>query len=82
MSYNEIRKKPCNNAENDVSLEQEPTNLENENSAQTTVANLRNVTTKNGCTATLIFSEKENPEIRLKVAELLLRSLQKRSEAT
>jgi len=35
MSYNEIRKKPCNNAENDVSLEQEPTNLENENSAQT-----------------------------------------------
>ncbi len=82
MSYNEIRKKPCNNAENDVSLEQEPTNLENENSAQTTVANLRNITTRNGCTATLFFSEKDNPHIRREVAELLLRSVQKRSEAT
>jgi len=82
MSYNEIRKKPCNNAENDVSLEQEPTNLENENSAQTTVSNLRNITTRNGCTATLFFSEKGNLHIRREVAELLLRSVQKRSEAT
>lgn len=82
MSYNEIRKKPCNNAENDVTLEQEPTNLENEISVQTTVANLRNITTKNGCTATLYFSEHGNPHIRQEVAELLLRSVQKRSEAT
>ena len=82
MSYNEIRKKPCNNAENDVSLEQEPTNLENENSAQTTVANLRNITTRNGYTATLYFSEHESPHIHQEAAGLLLRSVQKRSEAT
>lgn len=74
--------KPCKDRVNDVSLDQGALNLENQNSTLTTVANLRNVTTKNGCTATLIFSENENPEIRLKVAELLLRSLQKRSEAT
>ena len=77
-----IPKETCKDKSNDVSLGQGDTNLENQNSTLTTVANLRNVTTKNGCTATLIFSEKENPEIRLKVAELLLRSLQKRSEAT
>ena len=77
-----ISQKPCKDRANDVSLVHGDMNLENQNSTLTTVANLRNVTTKNGCTATLIFSEKENPEIRLKVAELLLRSLQKRSEAT
>ncbi len=82
MCYNEIRKTPCNNTENDASLEQEPTNLENEISAQTTVANLRNITTRNGCTATLLFSEHEDSHIRWEVAELLLRSVQKRSEAT
>ena len=77
-----ITTKPCKDRANDVSLVHGDMNLENQNSTLTTVANLRHVTTKNGCTATLIFSEKENPEIRLKVAELLLRSLQKRSEAT
>ena len=82
MSFNEIRKTPCNNAENDVSLTQESTNFENEISALTTVANLRNITTRNGCTATLLFSDKENPHIRREVAELLLHSVQKRSEAT
>lgn len=81
MSYN-IAKIPCKDKENDVSLGHGDMYLENQNSTLTTVANLRNVTTKNGCTVTLIFSEEENPEIRLKVAELLLRSLQKRSEAT
>ena len=77
-----ISTKPCKDIANDVSFVHGDMNLENQNSTLTTVANLRNVTTKNGCTATLIFSEEENPEIRLKVAELLLRSLQKRSEAT
>ena len=77
-----ISTKPCKDRGNDVSLGHGDMNIENQNSTLTTVANLRHVTTKNGCTATLIFSEKENPEIRLKVAELLLRSLQKRSEAT
>ena len=77
-----ISKETCKDKSNDASLGQGDTNLENQNSTLTNVANPRNVTTKNGCTATLIFSEEENPEIRLKVAELLLRSLQKRSEAT
>lgn len=82
MSYIEIRKIPCNNAENDISLEQEATNLDNKINASSTVANLRNITTRNGCTATLLFSEKDNPHIRREVAELLLRSVQKRSGAT
>lgn len=72
----------CNHALIGVSLGCEPVNLENDTITLPTVANLRNVKTTNGCTATLIFSEKGNPDIRLKVAELLLRSLQKRSEAT
>ena len=72
----------CNQSANAVSLGCEPVNLENDTITLPTVANLRNVKTTNGCTATLIFSEKGNPDIRLKVAELLLRSLQKRSEAT
>lgn len=57
-------------------------NLDNEINALTTVANPRIITTKNGCKVTLLFSDKENPNIRREVAELLLRSVQKRSEAT
>ena len=72
----------CNYLPIEVSLSRGETNLENEISAQTTVANLRNITTRNGCTATLLFSEKDNSHIRREVAELLLRSVQKRSEAT
>ena len=58
------------------------THLENEISAQPTVVKLREITTRNGCRATLIFCELENPQIRREVAALLLRSFQKRSEAT
>ena len=72
----------CKDRETDVSQDQEPTNLENEIDALSTVANLRTITTKNGCTVTLIFSDHENPHIRREIAELLLRSLEKRSEAT
>ena len=82
MLYNDVSKKPCNNRGIDVSLSQEPTNLDNEINALSTVAKHRNITTKNGCTATLFFSDHENPQIRREVAELLLRSVEKRSEAT
>ena len=82
MLYNHVSKKPCNNREIDVSLSQESTNLDNEINALSTVAKRRNITTKNGCTATLLFSDHENPQIRREVAELLLRSVEKRSEAT
>ncbi|MBR3278179.1 MAG: hypothetical protein IKG01_04605 [Lachnospiraceae bacterium] len=82
MSYNEIRKTPCNNTENDVLLTQELANLDNEINALSTVAKHRDITTQNGCTATLLFSDHENPHIRREVAELLLRSVEKRSEAT
>ena len=82
MLYNNARKKPCNIRGIDVSLSQEPTNLDNEINALSTVAKHRDITTKNGCTATLYFSEHENPHIRREVAELLLRSVEKRSEAT
>ena len=82
MLYNNARKKPCNIRGIDVSLSQEPTNLDNEINALSTVAKHRDITTKNGCTATLYFSEHENPHIRREVAELLLCSVEKRSEAT
>ena len=72
----------CKVTESDVSLDQQPMNLENEIDAHSTVANLRTIMTKNGCTATLLFSNHENPQIRRQVAELLLRSIEKRSEAT
>ena len=38
------------------------------------------ITTSNGCKATLIFSKEESPQIRREIAELLLRSLGKRSD--
>ena len=82
MHYNDARKKACKGREIDVLLSQEPTNLDNEINALSTVAKHRDITTKNGCTATLLFSEHENPQIRREVAELLLRSIEKRSEAT
>ena len=82
MFYYNVRKKSCNNRGIDVSLSQEPTNLDNEINALSTVAKHRDITTKSGCTATLLFSDHENPQIRREVAELLLRSVEKRSEAT
>lgn len=75
-------KTACNDSRNTVSLSQELTHLDNEINALSTVAKHRDITTKNGCTATLYFSEHENPHIRREVAELLLRSVEKRSEAT
>ena len=72
MIYN-YPKKPCKCGESDVSLEMEPEYLENEKNALSTVAKPRTITTKNGCTATLLFSDHENPQIRREVAELLLR---------
>ena len=72
----------CNIAYTGVSLSQGPTHLDNEINALSTVAKHRDITTKNGCTATLYFSDHENPHIRREVAELLLRSVEKRSEAT
>jgi len=51
----------------------EPEYLENEKNALSTVAKPRTITTKNGCTATLLFSDHENTQIRREVAELLLR---------
>lgn len=73
---------PCKEGETIVSLSQEPTNLDNGINALSTVANLRNVMTKNSCTAMFLFSNHENPQIRREVAELLLRSVGKRCEAT
>ena len=82
MLYNDARKKPCKGRGIDVSLFKERTRLDNEIEALLTVAQHRDITTKNGCTATLYFSEHENTHIRREVVELLLRSVEKRSEAT
>lgn len=72
----------CNQATDGVIFDHGTAHLDNEICTLTPVANLRNVTTHNGCSATLLFSENGNPGIRKQIAELLLRSLQKRSEAT
>ena len=82
MVNNVFKLSSCKDGKTIVSLSQEPTNLDNEINALSTVAKHRDITTKNGCTATLYFSEHENPHIRREVAELLLRSVKKRSEAT
>ena len=72
----------CKKQDYDISLTKEPTNLDNRIDALATDANLRTIKTRNGCTATLIFSQEENPNIRKDVAEMLIRSLEKRSEAS
>ena len=72
----------CKKRNYDISLNQEPTNLDKRIDALATDANLRTIKTRNGCTATLIFSQEENPNIRKDVAEMLIRSLEKRSEAS
>ena len=72
----------CKTPRSAVSWIHGDTHLENEISAQPTVAKLREITTRNGCKETLIFCEHPNPGVRREVAALLLRSFQKRSEAT
>ena len=73
---------PCQDFFLEVSLNCGETHLENEIAAQTTVAKLRETTTRNGCSVTMVFREEANPHIRKSVAEMLLRSMEKRSEAT
>ena len=75
-------KRDCKHPSLEVSLRCGSKHLENGYSAQTTVAELRDITTRNGCTATLIFCDHPNPGVRRAVVEMLLRSFQKRSEAT
>lgn len=72
----------CNSEESSVLSQKGATNLENRIGVQPNVANALVITTRNGRTATLIFSEEENPQIRMAVAEMLLRALERRSEAT
>ena len=72
----------CKKQDYDISLDQEPTNLDKRIDVLATDANLRTIKTRNGCTATLIFSQEENPTIRKDVADMLLCSLKKRSEAS
>lgn len=71
----------CDSRGTIVSYKQGAMHLDNRISAQSDVANALNVTTRNGCSATLIFNGKGDPSIRLEVAELLLRSLRRRSGA-
>ena len=73
---------PCQDSFLEVSLDCGETHLENDIAAQTTVAKLRVTTTRNGCSVTMVFREEANPHIRKAVAEMLLRSMEKRSEAT
>lgn len=82
MKVKETTFSACQNSFLEVSLVRGETNLENEIAAQTTVAKLRETTTQNGCFVTMIFREEANPRIRKSVAEMLLRSMEKRSEAT
>ena len=82
MASNFFPASPFKDEPIDVLLKHKPTDHDNEINALSTVTKHRDITTKNGCTATLYFCEHENPHIRQEVAELLLRSVEKRSEAT
>ena len=82
MKDNKMTNTPCQDSFLEVSLECGETYLENDIAAQTTVAKLRETTTRNGCSVTMVFREEANPHIRKSVAEMLLRSMEKRSEAT
>ena len=82
MKDNKMTNTPCQDSFLEVSLECGETHLENDIAAQTTVAKLRETTTRNGCSVTMVFQEETNPHVRKSVAEMLLRSMQKRSEAT
>ncbi len=53
---------------------------EGDNCVQEPSSDSYTITTSNGCKATLIFSKEESPQIRREIAELLLRSLGKRSD--
>ena len=64
------------------SLDCGETHLENDIAAQTTVAKLRVTTMRNGCSVTMVFQKEPNPHIQESVTEMLLRSMEKRSEAT
>lgn len=81
-TYQKARIMTCNSEESSVLSQKGATNLENRIGVQPNVANALVITTRNGRTATLIFSEEENPQIRMAVAEMLLRALERRSEAT
>ena len=80
MASNFFPLSSCKDGSIDVSLEHEPTGHDKMTNALSAAAKRHNITTKNGCTVTLIFSNCENPQIRREVAELLLRSVAKRSE--
>ena len=75
-------KEPCKDKVYGVSLGHGDMHLDNRIDVLATDANLRTIKTRNGCTATLIFSREENPTIRKDVADMLLCSLKKRSEAS
>ena len=72
----------CQDSFLEVSGDCGETHLENEIAAQTNGAKLCETTTRNGCSVTMVFREEDNPRIRKSVAEMLLRSMEKRSEAT
>ena len=82
MKDNKMKNTPCQDSYLEVSLDCGETHLENDIAAQTTVAKLRETITRNGCSVTMVFREEANPRIRKSVAEMLLRSMEKRSEAT
>lgn len=82
MKDNKMTNIPCQDSFLEVSLECGEMHLENDIAAQTTVAKLRETTMRNGCSVTMVFREEANPHVRKSVAEMLLRSMEKRSEAT
>lgn len=67
MKDNKMTNTPCQDSYLEVSLECGETYLENDIAAQTTVAKLRETTTRNGCSVTMVFREEANHCIETKV---------------
>ena len=58
---------------------EQPTNLENEISVQSTVQTTREITT-NGCHVKLVFKGEHNPQVRKDIARIMLTAFEQRKD--
>ena len=64
----------------DLTLSPTKGHLENRITALPSVQTVRNVTTSNGITATLLFSEKPDPQVQRNIAAMLVSAFEERNQ--
>ena len=67
----------CSDGRANMLSGEQPTNLENEISAQSTVQTTREIIT-NGCHVKLVFKGEHDPQVRKDIARLLLAAFEQR----